>query len=255
MEKISVVIITLNEEANLPRCLESVAGLADEVLVVDSLSTDDTVAIAEAAGAKVISQPFLGHREQKAFAIAVARNEYVLSIDADEALSDELRESIRSVLDNWTHDCYFMNRLNRFMGAWIRHGGWYPDRKMRLFDRRKYVLGGINPHDSFDPVEGATSTQLQGDLLHYTDEGFHDRYNRLNKHSTIAAKAYYERGKRGNLARLITKPPARFVSKYLFKLGFLDGLPGYFIARTDAHYVFMREAKLRAHSGEKGGGN
>ena len=246
MQKISAVIITLNEAANIARCIESVKGLVDEVIVVDSLSTDSTVVIAENLGAKVIHQKFLGHREQKAFAIEAARNEFVLSIDADEALSDELRESIRLKLGNWDHDCYYMNRLNRFMGAWIRHGGWYPDRKMRLFDRRKYVLGGINPHDSFDPVSGATHAQLKGDLLHYTDEGFHDRYNRLNKHSTIAAKSYFEMGKRGNLARLLTKPPARFVSKYIFKLGFLDGLPGYFIARTDAHYVFMREAKLRS---------
>ncbi|NJC24982.1 glycosyltransferase family 2 protein [Neolewinella antarctica] len=246
MKKVSVVIITLNEAANLPRCLESVRAIADEVVVVDSLSTDSTVAIAEAAGARVIHQAFLGHREQKAFAIASATNELVLSIDADEALSPALLTSLRAVIADWTHDCYYMNRLNRFMGVWIHHGGWYPDRKMRLFDRRKYRLGGVNPHDSFDPVAGATNTLLSGDLLHYTDEGFHDRINRLNKHSTIAAQSFHDLGKRGSMLRLLTKPAGRFISEYFFQLGFLDGLPGYFIAKTDGQYVWMREAKLRA---------
>ncbi len=249
MEKVSVVIITYNEEANLPRCLNSLGSFADEILVVDSNSADSTVDIAAQAGGRVILQDFLGYREQKVFAISAARNNLVLSLDADEALSDELRGSITEALRVNRHDGYYCNRRNRFMGEWIRHGGWYPDRKMRLFDRRKYLIGGINPHDSFGPAPGATTGQLSGDLLHYTDEGLHDRLIRLNNHSSVAARSYHELGKRGGLLRIITKPAARFLTKYFLKLGFLDGYRGYLIAKSDAMYVWFREVKLRALRG------
>lgn len=244
MTKLSVVIITLNEAANLPRCLASVEGLADEIIVVDSLSTDDTVRIAQEAGAVVIEQPFLGHREQKAFAIEKASHDHVLSLDADEALSDELRASIAAVKANWSHDGYYVNRLNRLNGIWIHHGGWYPDRKMRLFDRRKYQMGGTNPHDRFDPVSGASTTRLKGDLLHYTNDDLDSRIVTINKFSTIAAKAFHEKGKRGSWWRVAFKPAGRFISEYWLKSGWRDGYYGYYIAKTSAQYVWLREMKL-----------
>jgi glycosyltransferase involved in cell wall biosynthesis len=243
--KISVVIITLNEEANLERCLQSVEGIADEILVLDSHSTDGTVALAKRLGAKVIAQTFLGHREQKAKAIELATYEHVLSLDADEALSPELAESIRRVKNNWLHDGYYLNRLNRLGGQWIRHGGWYPDRKMRLFDRRKYVIAGVNPHDRFDPAAGATTSWLNGDLLHYTNDDLDSRVATINKFSTIAAQAFHEEGKRGNYLRIFVKPAARFVSEYWFQGGWRDGFYGYFIAKTSAQYVWLREVKLK----------
>lgn len=244
MIKLSVTIITLNEADNLPRCLESVAGLADEIVVVDSLSTDDTVAIAEAAGARVIPQKFLGHREQKAFAIEQASHNYVLSLDADEALSNELKASMQAAKENWTHDGYYVNRLNRLNGQWIHHGGWYPDRKMRLFDRRKYVMGGTNPHDRFDPAPGASTTRLKGDLLHYTNDDMDSRVITINKFSSIAAKAFYAEGKRGSWGRVLLKPTGRFVSEFLLRSGWRDGYYGYYIAKTSAQYVWLREMKL-----------
>lgn len=244
MVKISVVIITLNEANNLPRCLESVDGLADEIIVVDSLSTDETVSIAEAAGAKVILQKFLGHRQQKAFAIENASSDYVLSLDADEALSPALKESILAAKQNWTHDGYYMNRLNRLNGQWIHHGGWYPDRKMRLFDRRKYVMAGTNPHDRFDPTPDAKTTRLKGDLLHYTNDDMDSRIVTINKFSSIAAKAFYEEGKRGSWLRVITKPGGRFFSEYFLRSGWRDGYYGYYIAKTSSQYVWLREMKL-----------
>jgi len=249
--KLSVVIITLNEEANLRRCIESVAGLADEVLVVDSHSTDNTIALAEQLGARVILQSFLGHREQKAFAIERAASDYVLSLDADEALSTALQAAVQAAKQTWTHDGYYVNRLNRLNGQWIRHGGWYPDRKMRLFDRRKYQMGGVNPHDRFDPVPGAATTRLRGDLLHYTNDDLASRITTINKFSGIAARAFHARGKRGSYWRLLLKPAGRFISEYLLRRGFLDGFYGYYIAKTSAQYVWLREAKLlelgRAH--------
>lgn len=244
MIKLSVVIITYNEEANLQRCIDSVAAVADEVVVVDSLSSDGTVMLAKKLGARVIDQPFLGHREQKKLAIELAANDYVLSLDADEALSPALLESIQAAKANWRFDGYYCNRLNQLGGQWIRHGGWYPDRKMRLFDRRKYQMGGVNPHDRFDPVAGAKTTRLAGDLLHYTNDDLDARLATINKFSTIAAAAFYEQGKRGSYLRVLVKPLARFLSEYLFQGGWKDGFYGYFIAKTSAQYVWQREVKL-----------
>jgi len=245
MVKISLVVITFNEEKNIQRCLESAAGVADEILVVDSVSTDQTVAIAESLGARIILQPFLGYVEQKRFAIEQAAHPYVLSLDADEALSEELRQSILQAKAHWTHDCYSMNRLSNIGDQWIRHGGWYPDRKMRLFDRARFAVEGINPHDKFVPVQGARSTHLKGDILHYTNDSIESRVQTINRFSTLAAKAFHERGKRGSWLRLLFKPFFRFFAEYILRLGFLDGFYGFVIAITSAQYVFLREAKLR----------
>ena len=245
MVKISLVVITFNEEKNIRRCLESAAGVADEILVVDSVSTDQTVTIAESLGARIILQPFLGYVEQKRFAIEQATHPYVLSLDADEALSEQLRQSILHVKAHWTHNCYYMNRLSNIGDQWIRHGGWYPDRKMRLFDRARFAVEGINPHDKFVPVQGARSTHLKGDILHYTNDSIESRVQTINRFSTLAAKAFYERGKRGSWLRLLFKPFFRFFAEYILRLGFLDGFYGFVIAITSAQYVFLREAKLR----------
>lgn len=244
MVKISLVVITYNEAHNIRRCLESAADIVDEILVVDSASTDATVAIAESFGARVVIQPFLGYVAQKRFAISQARYPVVLSLDADEALSEALRQSITGVRAKWSHDCYFMNRLSSIGGSWIRHGGWYPDRKMRLFDRGKYAVEGIDPHDKFVPVPGASSAHLKGDILHYTNGDIAGRAATVNQFSTLAARAFDERGKRGSLGRLLFKPFFRFVVEYFFRRGFLDGFYGFVVARTSAQYVFLREAKL-----------
>ncbi len=246
MIRISAVIITLNEEKNIVDCLESIGAVADELLVVDSFSTDDTVALARQAGARVLQHPFEGHMEQRAYSIAQAKYERVLVLDADERLSGELRRSIAAVRQNWTQDCYWCKRLSYFGGRWIRHGAWYPDRKMRLFDRRKYKIGGINPHDRLEPAEGATEGTLEGDILHYTNESLEDRARTVNAFSSIAARAYHERGKRGSIWRLLFKPFFRFFAEYFIKRGFLDGFYGFIIARTSSYYVFLREVKLLA---------
>lgn len=244
MVKISLVVITFNEAHNIRRCLESARGIADEILVVDSVSTDQTTAIAESLGARVIIQPFLGYVGQKRFAIGQAVHPIVLSLDADEALSETLRQSILEVKSRWTRDCYSMNRLSNIGGRWIRHGGWYPDRKMRLFDRGKYEIAGIDPHDKFVPLSGASSSYLKGDILHYTNADINSRVHTVNRFSTVAAQAFYDRGKRGSWMRLLFKPFFRFFTEYFLRLGFLDGFYGFVIAKTSAQYVFLREGKL-----------
>lgn len=247
MPEISLVIITYNEAKHIRRCIESAQVLADEVLVVDSLSTDDTVAIAESLGARVLLQPFLGYVEQKRFAIAQATHRMVLSLDADEALSDSLRQSIQQEkTTGLPKDCYFMHRLSNIDDQWIKHGGWYPDRKMRLFAKELFAVEGINPHDKFVPLPGARTGFLKGDILHYTNSDIESRIKTINHFSTLAAQAFHERGKKGSWFRMLTKPAFRFFIEYVLRRGFFDGFYGYVVARTSAEYVFMRESKLIA---------
>jgi glycosyltransferase involved in cell wall biosynthesis len=241
---VSLVVITFNEEANISRCLQSAASLVDDVLVVDSHSTDQTVRIAESLGARVLLHAFEGYREQKDWAIQQARFDRVLVLDADEALSIDLQQQLTPLIQEWTHDGYFFNRLSRLSGRWIRHGAWYPDRKMRLFDRRCYQMAGENPHDRIDPTPGARTKRIEADILHYTNDSFDSRIDTINRFSRIAAEALFAKGIKGSLLRLLLKPPARFYSEYLWQGGFLDGFYGYFIARTSAQYVFYRESKL-----------
>lgn len=241
---ISLVVITYNEASNIARCLNSARSIVDEMLVVDSFSTDDTVAIAEREGARVIQHAFAGYIEQKRYAIEQARYDRVLLLDADEALDASLQTAILEVHSNWSHDCYSMNRMSTLGDRWIRHGAWYPDRKMRLFDRSQYEIVGTNPHDKFVPLPGASLRHLPGDILHYTNDGLADRVATINRFSTVAAGAYAQKGRRGNWFRVLFKPGLRFFAEFILKRGFLDGFYGYFIAKTAAQYVFLREMKL-----------
>ena len=244
MHPLSLVVITFNEAYRIRECLESARGVVDEVLVVDSLSTDGTPDIARSLGARVISQPFLGYVEQKALAIREAQHDRVLLLDADERLSDTLAASVQRTRSDWSADGYACNRLNHLGHNPLRHGGWYPDRKIRLFDRRKCHVGGIDPHDRIIMDEGTRTARLEGDLLHFTNKDLADRVATINRFSTRAAAALVARGKKGNLARLLAKPTFRFFREYVLQGGFLDGLAGFLVAGTSAQYVWLREAKL-----------
>ena len=246
MTPVSVVIITFNEEKNIGRCLESVKDIADEIVVVDSFSTDATRSICASYGVKFIEHPFAGHIEQKNYALSCASNDYVLSLDADECLTDELRKSILAEKQSgFTYDSYRMNRLSSFCGQWIKHGAWYPDRKVRLIDRKKGKWGGINPHDKIVMnEEGASLKQLKGDMLHYTYESIEEIMAQTNKFTTIQAKAMFERGKRSNFIKIVINPFVAFFSHYIIKRGFLDGYNGFIIARYASHANLAKYAKL-----------
>ncbi len=243
--QLSVVIITYNEAANIERCIRSVQTVADEVLVVDSHSTDDTVAICEALSARVILHDFEGHIQQKNYAKAQARYDHVLSLDADEALSTELAASIAEAKQNFTADGYVCNRLNNYCGTWVRHGSWYPDRKLRLWDRRRGEWGGRNPHDRFILGEGTKVKSLKGDLLHYTISSIEQHLQQIDSFSSITAQALFEEGKKASAFHLYLKPYFKFLWSYVIKLGFLDGHHGYVISKNSAHAYFLRYAKLR----------
>lgn len=244
MRSLSVVIITLNEERNIARCIQSVDGLADEVIVVDSLSSDQTQAIARSLGARVVEQPFLGHIEQKNFAIDQAEHDTVLSLDADEALSTELRSSIHTVLSKWEFQGYAMNRLTNYCGTWIRHSGWYPDAKIRLFEKGKGAWTGTNPHDRFELERGASVGRIAGDLLHYSFYTVSEHLSQIEKFSTISANAKWNNGERSGILKLWFKPIAKFLKCYFLKLGILDGLAGWRIARYSAYATYLRYRKL-----------
>ena len=241
-----MVIITLNEERNIERCIKSVQGLATEVVVVDSLSTDRTQEIARSLGARVVEQPFLGHIEQKNFAIEQASHTWILSLDADEAVDDQLRSSIQVALTSGKADGYRMNRLTNFCGQWIRHGGWYPDTKLRLFRKGEGAWTGTNPHDRYELKSGLRSEWLKGDLLHYSFYTIEEHLRQIDKFTDIAAEAKWKKGVRSNGLKILVKPVAKFIKCYLLKLGFLDGYFGWVIAKNSAYATYLRYTKLRA---------
>lgn len=244
MEKLSVVIITYNEMRNIERCIKSVADFADEVVVVDSLSNDGTQEIARNLGAKVIEQPFLGHIAQKNYAKSMASNEWVLSLDADEEVSSVLKASILAALQEPLYDGYKMNRLTNYCGQWIKHSGWYPDQKLRLFKRDRGSWQGVNPHDRFDMVEGARVAKLKGDLLHYSFYSVEEHLKQIDKFSTIAAQAKFENGVRTSPLMPFVKGLAKFIKAYVIKLGFLDGYFGWLIAVYSAKASYLKYFKL-----------
>ncbi len=246
MQKLSVVIITLNEERNIERCLASVEGVADEIVVVDSFSTDKTEEICLRYGARFIRHPFGGYIEQKNHALKQCSFDYVLSLDADEALSAELKASVLKAKETLAADGYTMNRLTSYLGKWIRHCGWYPDVKLRLFNRQKGQWGGINPHDKFLFTEKATTVHLQGDLLHYSFHTSGDYHKQLEHFTDIAAQAYFEKGKKASWLKMVLSPLVRFIRDYIFLLGFLDGSTGLEICYLSAGATFKKYKKLRA---------
>jgi glycosyltransferase involved in cell wall biosynthesis len=246
MPEISVVIMTLNEEQNIERCLNSVRGIADEIVVIDSFSTDRTEEICLKSGARFIRNPFAGYIEQRKYSVSQASRDHVLVIDADEALSDELKASIVAAKKNWTHDGYNFNRLNSFCGRWIRHSGWYPDRKMRLFDRRKASVKGKNPHDEIVMAEGSTLKHLKGDLLHYTYLTVEDQIRQINRFTEIQARDKFEHGRKASCLAILFSPPYKFIRHYIFRLGFMDGYYGFLVCRNMAYSTFLKHAKLKA---------
>jgi glycosyltransferase involved in cell wall biosynthesis len=245
MIKLSVVIITLNEERNIERCLQSVQDVADEILVVDSFSTDRTAEICERYNVRFLQHAFDGHIQQKNWARDQASYDYILSLDADEALTGQLEHSIRSVKENWTHDAYYFNRLTNYCGKWIRHTSWYPARKLRLWDRRKGEWGGINPHDRFILEKGATHKHLKGDLLHYSYYNIQEHIQQINKFTDIYAKSYFEKGQTANYFKIVVHPLWRGFRDYFLKGGFLDGFFGLVISVNSAHETFLKYVKLR----------
>ncbi len=244
--KISAVIITYNEERNIDRCLESLRAVADEIVVVDSYSTDSTQEICNRMNVKFLQHHFDGHIEQKNYALACAGYDHVLSLDADEVLSEPLIQSIQAAKKSWQFDGYSVNRLTNYCGKWIRHSGWYPDTKLRLWDKTKGRWGGVNPHDRVMLDTSSRICHLPGDLYHYTYRTIQDHIEQINRFSEIAARAAHAEGRHANLwLDIVANPLLTFFKKYFLKLGFLDGYQGFMIAIHTAYGKFLKYIKVR----------
>lgn len=243
--KLSAVIITLNEERNIERCLLSLNGVADEVVVVDSISIDRTEAICKALDVKFIQHRFEGYATQKNFAMLSATHDFVLNLDADEVLSEELRNSILAVKNNWMADGYYFNRFTNYCGKWIRHCGWYPDRKLRLVDRRKAQWGGGEVHEKMIMQQEATTKFLTGDLLHYSYSTVEEFIEQQRHFADLAARDSFKSGKRSTIFHVALNPIYTFTRKYFFQLGFLDGYNGLIISYISAKANYWKYSKLR----------
>lgn len=241
---ISAVIITFNEEKNIERCILSVKDIVDEIVVVDSYSKDATKSICEKYQVNFIEHAFEGHIQQKNWAKDQAKFDFILSLDADEALNEKLKESVLAAKNDWQSDSYQMNRLTNYCGKWIHHSGWYPDTKLRLFDRNKGAWGGNNPHDKYIPEKGSKIGFLKGDILHYSFYTREEHLKQIDKFSDIASKALFEKGKRSSRLKIIYKPIARFIKSFLLRRGFLDGKAGFDIARFSGYANYLKYTKL-----------
>lgn len=244
MTRLSVSIITFNEERNIGRCIDSVLPVADEIIILDSGSTDNTCAIAVAKGAKIVQQPFKGYIEQKNDALKHTRYDLVLCLDADEAPDPVLQQSILAIKKGEPAAGYTMNRCTFYCEKFIRHGSWYPDRKLRLFDKRLAGWGGINPHDKVEFHQPQQTVHLKGDLLHYSYYSIEEHIAQNNKFSSIAAEAYFQQGKKTSPLKLLLNPVWSFIQCYIVKAGFLDGFYGFVIAKNVAHLTFLKHSKL-----------
>lgn len=240
MIKISAIIIAFNEEKKIGQCIHSLLPVADEIVVVDSFSTDRTVEICRQLGAKVIQHPFENYIEQKNYALDCISHPWALSLDADEALSADLQQSILSVKSAPVADGYSMNRLTRYCNRWIKHAGWYPDRKLRLFIRNKAQWKGVNPHDKIEMQSGSRIIHLKGDLLHYSFESHEEYVKQQKRFAAISAAHLYELKKNISMPGAYFKAAFRFLKEYFLKAGFLEGADGLKICCTSASAVFEK---------------
>ena len=249
---VSGVVICLNEEATIERCLQSLAW-CDEIVVVDSHSTDATREIARKHTPNVIEQDFLGHIEQKNFALDQASHDWVVSLDADEALSEELQGEIPRALSTVNGDVggFRLNRMTYFLGVWHDRGEWYPDYNVRVFRRSVTRWSGRNPHDHAR-VEGQVG-HLDGHILHWNYRDLSEHIQQIDKFTALLAREMRAEGARFRLRDLLVRPLGRFFKGYVLRQGFRNGLPGFLVSVSTAYYVFMKYAKLwELERGERG---
>lgn len=244
MKGISAVVITRNEAHNIARCLISLQMLVDEVVVVDAESTDDTARIATEHGARVIIRRWTDYSDQKNFANAQARGPYILSMDADEAISAELRASLMEATANGLNGTYRFNRLTNYCGTWVRHGGWYPDAKVRLFPKEGTQWQGEHVHEELVLAPGIVVHHLGGDLLHYSYPTVKSHEERVERYSDLHARKLFLAGKHPGVFKRVFSPLVKFMQGYIVRLGFLDGRAGLSIARLSARAVRLKYVKL-----------
>ena len=243
MTNISAVIITRNEEENIRRCLESITQVAEEIIVIDSYSTDNTVQICREYPVNVYKLDWHGYAYAKNFGIEKTSNDYILSIDADELLSEPLIHSIQTVKSQLT-GAYSFNRLSNYCGQWIHHCGWYPDRKIRLFSKNNARWYGNFVHEKLQFDDHMEVINLKGNLLHYSFHSLSDHMQRVDQYSQLAAEELIQMKKRLIILKMIVLPFIKFLKSYIFQNGYLDGFYGFCICVISGFDVFLRYAKV-----------
>lgn len=250
MTGISAVIITLNEEKNIGDCIDALKNVADEIIVVDSWSTDRTLEICAQKGVRFYQVDWKGYAETKNYANSLARFPLILSIDADEVLSDELKASVLAVKDDPQYDCFKLHRRTNYCGHWMKHL-WYPDAKIRLFLKDKAVWTGDSVHEELKLVPNQTIGFLNGDLFHYSFRTISQHMATTNKYTTLKAIDANVRGKQAHLLMIIFGPISKFLNDYLLKKGFLDGYYGLIACVISAIGVFLQNIKLHELNNNK----
>jgi len=249
---LSVAIISFNEEANIKKTLEAILPIASEIVIVDSHSTDKTVEISEEMGAKVYIEDWKGHVAQKNSAIEKCTQEWILSLDCDEVVDENLLNDIINAVKNPKADGYRVNRQTFYMGKYLKYS-WQPDWKLRLVKRDKSPKwGGYDPHDVLS-IKGKTKKLKNGYLLHYSYKDIYDHYQRMVKYAKVAAESYDKNGKKFSYFSLFTKPLFAFIKKYFIKLGFMDGFAGLAVAISSFIYVYLKYLFLREIQEKKNG--
>ncbi|MGB0914916.1 MAG: glycosyltransferase family 2 protein [Crocinitomicaceae bacterium] len=243
--KLSATIITLNEERNIERCILSLKNVADEIIVLDSNSTDQTEAICLAHNVTFIKRDWEGYSASKNYLNSLANFDFILSMDADEAIDSELEQEILRIKRLDSNDLYSVNRMTNYCGKWIKHSGWYPDVKTRIFPKEGCYWDGEFVHEELVYPQGSNIVQLKGHLSHYSYYSYKDHRERADKYSTLTAKKMNKAGKKASVLKPYLSGIARFISMYFIKAGFLDGKMGFKIAQISAQSNVFKYQELR----------
>jgi len=241
--KLSAIIITHNEEKDIQECIDSLKGVADEILVVDSFSADKTEEICKNSGVRFLQHEWEGYGKQKNWGNQQAAHDYILSLDADERLSDELKEAILNIKKNWQYDVYSVNRLTYFLGRKLKYC-LYPNRQIRLFDRRETRWNDNKVHEKIMTGNNIKTKHINKNIIHPLKRSIHEHIETLNNYSTLSAQDSFDLGKKPGIFKLIFSPLHSFIKNYFIKLGFLDGVFGFLVSINVAHYSFLKYAKL-----------
>ncbi|MFV0507533.1 MAG: glycosyltransferase family 2 protein [Bacteroidales bacterium] len=242
MTKISAIIITKNEEEHIEECLKSLLCVVDEIVVVDSFSTDRTEEICRKYTSRFYTNTFIDYASQRNFAVNLAQHEYILALDADEELSDKLQEKLLHLKPNLDANSYHFNRLNNYCGKWIKYGTWYNDKVIRL-SKKEYAVWKGSVHETIDISK---SVFMPGNILHYTASSMKKHFDKLCMYANMWANERYKLGKKASIWTICLWPSVEFLRNYILRLGFLDGYYGYVIARASAQYKFQKYAILRS---------
>lgn len=242
--KLSAIIITFNEERNIERCIDHVLPICDEVIVVDSFSTDRTTEICREKGVRLVQTEWKGYAATKNYANSLASNDYIFSIDADEAPDQELQNAVLQLKKEGFKGVYEVNRLTNYCGRWIRYSGWYPDWKMRIFPKSQTQWIGEYVHEELEFKEELHRLKLPGHLLHYSYYNFKEHRERADKYSVLTAKKMHAQNKKANFAKPYLSAIGRFVAMYIIKRGFMDGKMGLKIAQISASSNFLKYKTL-----------